>query len=79
MNAPFTQFKIVGWGWYYLSTVLDDYSRYILSWKLTTTMNAQDVQDTLEKALEKAGIEKSKLGTGRDYCPTMDRPIFLEI
>jgi putative transposase len=60
-QTDFTQFKIVGWGWYYLSTVLDDYSRYILSWKLTTTMNAQDVQDTLEMALEKAEIEKVKV------------------
>jgi putative transposase len=60
-QTDFTQFKIVGWGWYYLSTVLDDYSRYILAWKLTTTMNAQDVQDTLEVALEEAGIEKVKV------------------
>lgn len=54
-------FKIVGWGWYYLSTVLDDYSRYILAWKLTTTMNAQDVQDTLKMALKGARIEKVKV------------------
>ena len=60
-QTDFTQFKIVGWGWYYLSTVLDDYSRYILSWKLTTTMNAHDVQYTLEIALEKTGIEKAKI------------------
>jgi putative transposase len=60
-KMDFTQFKIMGWGWYYLSTVLDDYSRYILAWKLTSTMNAQDVQDTLEMALEKAGIEKVKV------------------
>jgi len=60
-QTDFTQFKILGWGWYYLSTVLDDYSRYILAWKLTTTMNAQDVQDTLEIALEKANIENVKV------------------
>jgi transposase InsO family protein len=60
-QTNFTQFKILGWGWYYLSTVLDDNSRYILAWKLTTTMNAQDVQDTLEIALEKAGLEKVKV------------------
>lgn len=26
-----TYFKITGWGWYYLSTALDDYSRFILA------------------------------------------------
>jgi len=60
-QTDFTQFKIVGWGWYYLSTVLDDYSRYILAWKLAPTMNAQDVQDTLEVALKKARLEKVKV------------------
>jgi transposase InsO family protein len=60
-QTDFTQFKILGWGWYYLSTVLDDNSRDILAWKLTTTMNAKDVQDTLEIALKKAGIEKVKV------------------
>ena len=34
-QTDFTYFKIQGWGWYYLSTVLDDYSRYILAWRLT--------------------------------------------
>ena len=28
-QTDFTYFKIKGWGWYYLSTVIDDYSRYI--------------------------------------------------
>lgn len=55
-QTDFTQFKVVGWGWYYLSTILDDYSRYILAWKLSTTMAATDVQDTLELALAKTGV-----------------------
>jgi len=33
-QTDFTYFKIIGWGWMYLSTVLDDYSRYIIAWKL---------------------------------------------
>jgi putative transposase len=56
-QTDFTYFKIQGWGWYYLSTVLDDFSRYILAWKLTPTMNANDVQDTLLIALNKTGLD----------------------
>jgi putative transposase len=37
-QTDFTYFRVVGWGWYYLSTVLDDYSRKILAWKLSATM-----------------------------------------
>lgn len=48
----------MGWGSYFLSTVLDDYSRYIISWKLTTTMLADDVKQTLDDAIEKTGTEQ---------------------
>lgn len=37
-QTDFTQFRVVDWGYYYLCTVLDDYSRYILSWRLAATM-----------------------------------------
>jgi transposase InsO family protein len=47
-QTDFTYFKIIGWGWMYLSTVLDDYSRYIIAWKLCANMRAQDVTDTLD-------------------------------
>jgi transposase InsO family protein/transposase-like protein len=60
-QTDFTYFRIVGWGWYYLSTVLDDYSRYIISWKLTNSMTAEDVKDTLDLAIAKTGIDKVKL------------------
>lgn len=55
-QTDFTYFKIVGWGWYFLSTVLDDYSRYIISWKLTTTMSADDAKLTLDDAIEQTGV-----------------------
>ena len=57
-QTDFTYFKIVGWGWYFLSTVLDDYSRYIISWKLTTAMSADDVKLTLDDAIEKTGVDQ---------------------
>jgi putative transposase len=55
-QTDFTYFKIISWGWYYLSTVLDDFSRYIIAWLLTNTMAADDVKKTLELAINKTGI-----------------------
>jgi putative transposase len=56
-QTDFTYFKILGWGWYYLSTVLDDFSRYIIAWILTGTMSADDVKRTMDLAVEKTGLE----------------------
>lgn len=60
-QTDFTYIKIQGWGWYYLSTVLDDFSRYILAWKLTPTMAAGDVLDTLELALKASGLKHARV------------------
>jgi putative transposase len=58
-QTDFTYFKIIGWGWMYLSTILDDYSRYIIAWKLCSTMKAEDVTDTLELALTASGCDQA--------------------
>ncbi len=47
-----------GWGWFYLSTILDDFSRYIIAWKLCTTMKVGDVTATLDLALQAAGLDQ---------------------
>jgi putative transposase len=57
-QTDFTYFKIVGWGWYYLGSILDDYSRYIISWKLFTSMTASDVKELLDIAIEKTNITR---------------------
>lgn len=46
----------MGWGWYYLSAILDDYSRFIVHWQVCKTMKAEEVQRTVEKAMVKAGL-----------------------
>jgi putative transposase len=55
-QTDFTYLKVTGWGWFYLSTVLDDFSRYIVAWKLCTTMSAADVTATLDRALQASGL-----------------------
>src|SRR5438105_4728417 len=60
-QTDFTYLKVIGWGWFYLSTVLDDFSRYILAWKLCTTMSATDVSDTLQVALRGSGLNQVKV------------------
>jgi len=54
-QTDFTYLKVIDWGWFYLSTILDDFSRYIVAWKLCATMKASDVTETLELALAASG------------------------
>ena len=50
--------KVVHWGWYYLTTVLDDYSRYIIAWELCKNMCSDDVERVLRKVLDKTGLQE---------------------
>ena len=59
-QTDFTYFKILGWGWYYLSTILDDYSRYIVHWQLCETMKAEDVRTSIHHAVKKARLGKGQ-------------------
>ena len=58
-QTDFTYLKVIGWGWMYLSTILDDYSRYIIAWKLCTTMKTSDVPNTLTLALQASGCDQA--------------------
>ncbi len=60
-QTDFTYLKVIGWGWFYLSTVLDDFSRYVIAWKLCASMAASDVTDTLELALEASGCNEVRV------------------
>ena len=60
-QTDFTYLKVIGWGWFYLSTFLDDYSRYIITWKLCTGMAASDVQDTFDQALAETGLDQANV------------------
>jgi transposase InsO family protein len=60
-QTDFTYLKVVGWGWFYLSTVLDDFSRYVVAWRLCAGMAAADVTDTLELALAASGCTQARV------------------
>ena len=58
-QTDFTYLKVIGWGWFYLSTILDDFSRYVIAWKLCTSMTAEDVTATLDLALKASGLDRA--------------------
>jgi putative transposase len=48
--------KVIDWGWYYLITVMDDYSRFILGWDLKLDMAAGSLTDVVQKAVDVTGM-----------------------
>ncbi len=60
-QTDFTYLKVTGWGWYYLSTVIDDFSRYIVAWRLCTSMKSEDVIATLDLARAATGVEQVRV------------------
>jgi putative transposase len=49
-------FRVVGWGYYYLVTVMDDYSRFILAWKLQKDMSANSLIEVVQEAVDATGM-----------------------
>ena len=57
----YDRYLAFGRGWFYLSTIHDDYSRYIIAWKLCTTTKTKDVTDTLKLALQASDFDRAKV------------------
>jgi len=49
-------FKVVGWGYYYLITVMDDYSRFTLGWKLQKDMSADSLIEVVQEVVDVTGM-----------------------
>jgi len=50
--------RVVDWGYYYLITVMDDYSRYILGWELKRDMTASSLIDVVQQAVDITGMSE---------------------
>ena len=59
-QTDFSYLKVVHWGWYYLTTILDDYSRFIIAWELCRNMRSDDVERVVSKALDITGLGKDQ-------------------
>ena len=57
-------FRVVGWGYYYLVTVMDDYSRFILAHRLQQDMTADSFIEVVQEAVDT---------TSMDQVPVTDR------
>jgi putative transposase len=60
--------RVIDWGWYYLETVMDDFSRFILSWDLKTDMTWGSLEDVVQQAVD---------FTGMTDVPVEDRSVLL--
>ena len=60
-QTDFTYFQIIGWGWYYLSTVMDDFSRYIITWDLCNNMETDDAKQSLDVAILETGVREDEM------------------
>jgi len=70
-QTDFTYFKIISWGWYYLATVMDDYSRYIITWELCSNMETDDAKRVVGEAILESGIsedQRPRLLTDNGSC-----------
>jgi len=60
--------KVAYWGWYYLETVMDDFSRFILGWDLKTDMTGGSLEEVVQLAVD---------FTGMTDVPVEDRTVLL--
>ena len=49
-------FRVIGWGFYYMVTVMDDFSRFILSWKLQRDMTSDSFIEVVQDAVDLTGM-----------------------
>ena len=77
-QTDFTYLKIIGWGWYYLSTILDDYSRYIIAWEPKADELADYLADNKMRRVRGAPFHPQTQGKIERWHQTLKNRILLE-
>ena len=49
-------FRVAGWSYYYMVTVLDDFSRFILAWRLQVDMTTTSLIEVVQDAVDLTGM-----------------------
>ena len=62
--TDFTYVKVIGWGWYYVGGILDDFSRYLICYEVKRDMTGPTASDLVARAMEITGLV---------YAPVEDR------
>jgi len=60
-NTDASYLRVVGWGYYYMVTVMDDYSRSILAWKLQLDMTSDSLIQVVQLAIDATGMTEVPL------------------
>jgi putative transposase len=64
------------WTWYYLYTILDIFSRYVVGWMLAHSENARLAKALIANAVEQQGIGRGQLTVHADRgSPMVARPV----
>lgn len=56
-----THILVKNWGWYYLISVLDDYSRKIVSWRLQKSMDAEAFAEVIDEACRVTKLNQEQM------------------
>ena len=54
-------FRVVGWGYYYMVTVMDDYSRFILAHRLQRDMTSDSFIEVVQEAVDRTGMDQTPI------------------
>jgi transposase InsO family protein len=49
-------FRVAGWGYYYMVSVMDDFSRFILAWRLQRDMTSESLMEVVQDAVDRTGM-----------------------